>query len=172
MTTPIEQWKAIKDYHEAQILKAQKMLDEFEKNGEPKEQLLTQAEMEKRMIEFERRTAFKSSWKKNVNEDLLENMQHILNEDTYNAYLEVDVADNATAEEKREAKEKSKKIKAYLGPFNGLKWQLFVLKVIKKLHDDGSFYQDGHFDNFEDTAGGCDETAWFAGVEIIEAEIQ
>jgi hypothetical protein len=167
MTTPIEQWKAIKEYHEAEVLKAQKMLDEFEKKGET----LTQAEMKKRIIEIETRTAFKSSWKKNV-EGLLNNIQNILNEDTYNAYLEVDVADNATAEEKREANEKSKKIKAYLGPFNGLKWQLFVLKVIKKLHDDGSVYQDGHFDNFDDTAGGCDETAWFAGVEIIEAEIQ
>jgi len=172
MTTPIEQWKAIKDYHEAQILKAQKMLDEFEKNGEPKEQLLTQAEMKKRIIEFETRTAYKHSWKKNVNEGLLENMQHILNEDTYHAYLEVDVPENATEEEKREAEEKSKKIQAYLGSFGNLTWQLFVLKVIKKLHDDGSFYQDGEFDTFEDTAGGCDEITWDVGVQIIEAEIQ
>ena len=170
-SSPIEQWKALADYHSAQLLKAQTMLDEFEKNGEPKEKTLTQAEMEERMIEFETRKAYKHSWKKVV-EELLENVQGILNEDTYYSYLEVEVADNATAEEKREAKEKSKKIKAYLGPFNGLKWQLFVLKIIKKLHDDGSFYQDGRFDNFEDTAGGCDEVAWFAGVEIIDADIQ
>lgn len=168
MDTPIEQWKAIKEYHEAQVLKAQKMLDEFE----PKEQLLTQAEMKKRIIEFETRTAYKHSWKKNVNEGLLENMQHILNEDTYHAYLEVDWLDNAEEEEKREAEEKSKKIQAYLGPFGNLAWQLFVLKVIKKLHDDGSFYQDGEFDTFEDTAGGCDEITWNVGVQIIEAEIQ
>jgi len=167
-SSPIEQWKAIKEYHEAQVLKAQKMLDEFES----KEKLLTQAEMKKRIIEFETRTAFKSSWKKNVNEGLLENMQHILNEDTYHAYLEVDVPENATEEEKREAEEKSKKIQAYLGPFGNLTWQLFVLKIIKKLHDDGSFYQDGEFDTFEDTAGGCDEVAWDVGVQIIEAEIQ
>ena len=63
------------------------------------------------------------------------------------------------------------KIKAYLGAFGGLKWQTFVLKVIQNLKLNGCFEnEDGTWDDFEDTAGGCDETAWDVGMSIIEKE--
>jgi hypothetical protein len=40
--------------------------------------------------------------------------------------------------------------------------------VIKDLHSRGSFYCDGQFDSFEDTAGGCDEITQEAAMNLIE----
>lgn len=170
MATILDEWKALKQHHEAQLAIANKKIEELQAAGvEPP---LSQAEMKKRVLDIEERKAYKSSWKKAIKDGLLENIQSIMNEDTYDAYLDVHVADDATEEEKKAAKERSKKIRAYLGPFGSRKWQLFVLKVIQFLHSEGSFHSDeGGFDTYEDTAGGCDEIAWDAGVEIIEKEV-
>ena len=171
MATILDEWKALKQHHEAQLAIVNKKIEELQAAGvEPP---LSQAEMKKRVLDIEERKGYKSSWKKAIKDDLLENIQSIMNEDTYDAYLDVHVADDATEEEKKAAKERSKKISTYLGPFGSLKWQLFVLKVIQFLHSDGSFHSDegSGFDTYEDTAGGCDEIAWDAGVKIIEKEV-
>jgi len=131
---------------------------------------LSSTEMEKRVIAIETRSTYKRSWKRAIDNGLLDNIQNIMGEDSYLSYLEVDVEHNATEEEKRVAKEKSKKRKEYLGPFGGLKWQLFLLQIIKNLHKEGSFWmEEGGFDTFEDTAGGCDEVLWMEGCDILEA---
>ena len=55
------------------------------------------------------------------------------------------------------------KIKAIIGELNSRKWQGFQLKVIAKL------LRPGHItDDFDDTANGCDEIVWDAGLEVIK----
>lgn len=153
-------------YHQEQLAVAQGKLQEI-LAGDPNLAALTQAEMKARVLAMDRR----KGWKKIVEDGLLQNIQFILNEDTHYSFSEVDVEKNATEEQKRVAKERSNKIKAYLGVFGGLKWQTFVLKVIQNLLIDGSFKnEDGEWDDFEDTAGGCDETTWDVGMSIIEKE--
>jgi len=44
-------------------------------------------------------------------------------------------------------------------------WQMFQLKVINDLLDPKDFNTDY---DYEDTAGGCDEVAWDAGLEVIK----
>jgi hypothetical protein len=163
----VEQGKTQLKLQTQQLAVLEKQLWELENPVETRP--LSNAEMVKRVIAIETRTAHKRSWKKAIDEDLLENIQSIMNEDTYLSYLEVDVEEKATDEEKRAAKEKSKKRKEYLGPFDGLKWQLFILQIIQNLHKEGSFVdEEGGFDTFEDTAGGCDEILYMEGCEILK----
>lgn len=170
MTTILDQWNALKKHHEAQLAIVIKKIEELQAAGvEPP---LSQAEMKKRVLAIENRKGYKGPWKIAIKDGLLENIQSIMNEDTYNTYLYNDLADDATEEEKKAAKERSKKIKSYLGPFGSRKWQLFVLKVIEFLHSEGSLDSDEDgFDTYEDTAGGCDEITWDAGVNILEKEV-
>jgi len=163
-STPLDQWKALLNYHEIQLSIAKKNIYELENPA------LTQDQLKERVLAMERGLAYKFEWKIALQNRLLENMQKILNEDTYRAYLAVDVGDDATEEEKKEAEERSQKFQAYLGPFGGLTWQLFVLQIIKNLHDSGGFWSRGTFDTFEDTAGGCDEIAWNVGMKILKEE--
>lgn len=58
-----------------------------------------------------------------------------------------------------------------LGGRQTLKWQSFKLRVIQYLQNEGSFGspdEEGGFNDFEDTAGGCDETAWDAACYLLE----
>jgi hypothetical protein len=166
----IEPLRGVIKYQQLQLEALEKQLFELENPVETRP--LSDAEMKKRVIALETRNAYKSSWKKAVEDGLLSNVHFIMCEDTYYSYLEVDVDNDATEEEKRAAKETSKKRKAYLGPFGGLKWQLFLLQIIKNLHEEGSFVDEsGGFDTFEDTAGGCDEVLWQEGCEILEAAV-
>jgi hypothetical protein len=53
-------------------------------------------------------------------------------------------------------------VDAIIGKLNSWKWQEFQLKVIAKL------LRPGHItDDFDDTANGCDELVWDAGLEVI-----
>jgi len=54
-----------------------------------------------------------------------------------------------------------------IGKFKSAEWREFQLKVIARLINP---YKMG--DNFGDTANGCDEIAWDAGIEVIEAAFQ
>lgn len=177
MMTAIEHWKAIREYHETQLSYAYKMLRKFEDTGEiylteaEMNARLTQAEMKNRILAFETREFYKPLWKKAIDQHLLENIQSILNMHTYDEYLVLHCMNP-----RKEENKKSEKIKKYLGPFGGLKWQLFILKVIELLYSNGSFRirdeeEEAGFDTFEDTAGGCDEITWDAGALIIEREI-
>jgi hypothetical protein len=177
MMTAIEHWKAIREYHETQLSYAYKMLRKFEDTGEmylteaEMNARLTQAEMKNRILAFETRDYYKPLWEKAIDQGLLENIQYILNKNSYDEYLDLHCMNP-----RKEDNKKSEKIKKYLGPFGGLKWQLFILKVIELLYSNGSFRirdeeEEAGFDTFEDTAGGCDEITWDAGALIIEREI-
>jgi uncharacterized coiled-coil protein SlyX len=167
LKTMVEQGKAQLLLQTQQLAVLEKQLFDLENPVETRP--LSDAEMEKRVIDLETRKAFKWSWKRAIDDGLLSNIVGIMNECTYLSYIEIDVGENATDEEKRAAKEKSEKYKAYLGPFGGLKWQLFLLQIIKNLHKEGSFVdEEGGFDTFEDTAGGCDEILYMEGCEILK----
>lgn len=75
----------------------------------------------------------------------VDNIVEILN-DSYSSFLDDD--DGA--------------VKAVIGKLNSRKWQDFQLRVVAKL------LRPGHItDDFDDTANGCDELVWDAGLEVI-----
>ena len=153
MTTPIDAWKAIAKFHEEQLVIAKKKVQEMESV----EEYLTIAEMKKRVIALETRADYKLDWEIAVENGLLENVQEILYE-CYDNYLEDMGAEFVAKAKKR------------MGKLGSLKWQLFTLDVIAHLKNDDSFYRDDtyDFDCFDDTAGGCDEITWNAGMAVIE----
>lgn len=163
MTSPIDAWKAIAKFHEEQLLIAKNKIQEMEAPAKaevkkPVNELLTEAEINKRVIALETRNGYKSSWRRAIDRGLVGNVQQIL-EESYDSYLENDnMAVDFTA-----------KAKQRMGRLCSLKWQLFTLDVIAHLKKDGSFDQeDKEFDYFDDTAGGCDEITWDAGMAVIE----
>jgi hypothetical protein len=100
---------------------------------EPK--LLTKAQLRQEVINLERRTAMKYSWRRFVN--------------------------NPEGWEAARA----------LGGRHTFKWQEFKLRVVGYLYNRGSFgYEAAEqgYDDFEDTAGGCDEIAWNAACFLLE----
>lgn len=157
MTTPIDAWKAIMKFHEEQLVIAKAIVNKLEA---PAEERLTDEEMEKRVIALEKRKKYKSSWKRAVEGGLLQNVENILDDcyDNYTSRLETGFTF-------------SKKAKELLGKHGSMKWQLFVLDVIAKVKNDGAFEQENtiEFNDFEDTAGGCDEIVYNAGFDIIAA---
>jgi hypothetical protein len=147
MTSPIDAWKAIAKFHEEQLIIAKKKVQEMEA---PVEKRLTMAEMKERVLALETGSSYKLRWKAAVENGLLENVEQILHE-SYDSYLE-----------------SGAKAKKRMGKLNSLKWQLFTLDVIAHLKNDGSFDREEDFDCFDDTAGGCDEITWDAGIAVIE----
>ena len=162
MTTPIDEWKAIVLYHKKQLAAAEKQLAAAEKRQweleNPVEtRPISVAEMKRRAIALERRLAYKSSWKKAINNRLLENVQDLVDE-CYGHWRDKDSSSEEIA-----AAAKA------LGELGNLKWQLFTLQIIEKLHTKGSFINErGDFDTYQDTAGGCDEIVWDAGCDILK----
>lgn len=94
---------------------------------------------------------YQNGWKEVVDQGLVENVEGILKECYSHLCEEI-----PTASEK-------------MGEIGSETWEIFLLKVIQKLKDQGCFGQDDEygFDNFEDTAGGCDETTWDAALDLL-----
>lgn len=106
--------------------------------------------------------AYRKAWKKVLDDGLLENVQSIL-DDCYDHYCNPKVSD---MEDDLVAS-----AKARFGKIHSRQWQEFTLLVIKYLKKNGSFGEETDtygFDSFEDTAGGCDEITWDAGIYLIE----
>jgi len=151
-STPIDEWKNIAAYHRAALEKAEAQIKQLEK---PVEVPLTDDEMKQRVIAMEGRTAYKYSWKRVVtNEGLIDNVSSILN-DCYDFLCDKEESGVTNADE--------------MGIAGSLKWHLFTLKVIKYLKERGSFHNEStrDFDNFEDTAGGCDEVTQEAAIFLL-----
>ena len=163
MATPLELLKMMVESQRVlvklqtqQLAGLEKRLWELENPVETRP--LSNAEMKKRAIAVETRTAYKSSWKKAVADGLLDNVQSIVDECHEAFSAKGSCSEKVTAAAKK------------LGKIGSLPWQLFTLQIIKNLHDKGSFIgENGGFDTFEDTAGGCDEITWNEGCKILEA---
>ena len=155
-TLPIDEWKALATYYRSALEKAEAHIKELEKPAAPVEVLLTMEEMEKRVIALERRTAYKADWKKVVTkEGLIGNISNILCE-CYDYLSDKEDSGVENAEE--------------MGDTDTLKRQLFILKLISYLKEEGCFHDEDtrKFDSFEDTAGGCDETTQDAVIYLLK----
>ena len=86
-----------------------------------------------------------------IKQDVIYNITNILDE-CYDAYKDCMREDFPNL-----------KPKDLIGKLGSNKWLNFQLKTIKKLLDPPNMDQD-----FQDTAGGCDEVAWDAGLEVIQ----
>ena len=157
-SSPLNEWQAIADYHRTQLGVAENKVNEMTAPAVPADVLLTEAEMIKRVLAMETRKGYKTLWKKAVVDyTLLRNVQHILDE-CYSYLRDPEVGDAL-----------SKKARRLTGKRNSSQWQLFTLRVIEHLKNEGSFDDaDGGFDSFEDTAGGCDETTQDAAFWVID----
>jgi hypothetical protein len=162
MATSIESLKAMIEPMRAaiklqteQLTVLEKQLWELENPVETRP--FSVAEMERRVIALEKRKTYKNAWKKAVDDGLIRFIGYILN-DCYPAWEDED----GRNEVMNAAFKK-------LGKIGSRHWQIFTLKIIEYLHKNRRFrYEDGRFDTFEDTAGGCDETTWDAGCYLLE----
>jgi hypothetical protein len=147
----IDQQRASLKLQTQQLAILEKQLWELENPVETRP--LSDAEMKKRAIAIENRTAMKAEWKRAVDAGLLDNVQSL-----------VDQCHGPWRSKENGLVAAVKK----LGKVGSKPWQLFTLEIIKNLHDKGSFWRGDHLDLFDDTAGGCDEIVWDAGSEILK----
>ena len=156
MASTIEEMRATVLDCKAKLEDAQKKLASMELTRPDRP--LFEYEMEAMVLEFETRKAYKGNWKKAVDNDLVMNVANILDE--CRDYLLSDDCDLDPAA-----------VKAQIGELGSRQWQLFVVKVIHYLKQQGSFNRDDRkwkFDTFEDTAGGEDEATQDAAIYLIE----
>ncbi len=145
----LNEWKAIAEHHKKQLEIAEQKMEEHT------------SEFEKRVIALETRTAYKSEWKKAVEDGLIRNIQRIL-ENCYDAFLNEDEMGIEFVE----------KAKIKIGEIDSPEWQIFTFEVIEGLLKKDSFIEeDGSFDTFEDTAGGCDEVTWYIAEDVIQETV-
>jgi hypothetical protein len=125
------------------------------------EKLLTEYQLRQEVIKMAatKDKKFKAGWRKLVNDArVVENVFGIIEE----CYPSLRTKDR-NPEGWKAARE--------LGARDTLKWQSFKLRVIQYLYKDGSFGgpdEETGFNDFEDTAGGCDEIAWDAACYLLE----
>ena len=157
MSTPtIDELRLAVAFHREALTKAEKQLYDLE--CPPETRPTTKEVMRKRAIAMETRTAYKRNWKKAVENDLVENVENILDECA--EYLCHDLEDHDA--------DFVAAAKARFGKAGSLQRQEFTLLVIKYLKHNGSFIdEEGGFDTFEDTAGGCDEVTQDAAMYLI-----
>jgi hypothetical protein len=147
------EWKLLVEFHSGKLEIAKAKLKQLE------EGTLTQFQFREKvsLLANEKSAAFKQGWKKIIENGMVENVCGIL-EECYSSFL-----DSNNVELEVNAKDQ-------LGEENSLKRQEFKFKVIKRLFEEGSFGNEKEeygFEDFEDTAGGCDETAWNAGLWVL-----
>jgi len=157
-TSSLDEWKAIAEHHRAQLAVAEAKVKELSEN------LLTEEEMNNRVIALENRTAYKASWKRAVSDGLVHNVNAILM-DCHHYLCNPETGDDGEID--LDLAEKARRLTGKLG---SLQWQLFTLRVIEHLKKEGSFHDEDtrDFDTFEDTAGGCDEVTQDAAFWVIE----
>lgn len=159
----LEEMKATIANHQAQLAVAEQQL----KMLYPDEgRIFTVSEKDVLALADGARPAFKKGWKRIVcEEDLVENVQRILLEcrDYFLSDGGEDMGENFLAAAKKK-----------MGDLNSKEWATFTLEVIAHLYEQGSFGDENDecgFDNFEDTAGGCDEVTQEAAIHVIEASM-
>ena len=158
MSTPtIDELRLTVAFYREALAVAEKQLYDLE--CPPETRPTTKEVMKARAIAIENRRAFKLHWKMAIERGLVENVQDILDEcSEYLCNDEEDLGAEIVAA-----------AKVRLGKADSLQRQEFTLLVIQYLHRKGSFIDEqGGFDDFEDTAGGCDEVTQDAAMYLIE----
>ena len=145
----LNELKAIAEHHKKQLEIAEQKMKEHT------------SEFEQRVIALETRSAYKSEWKKAIEDGLIRNVQRIL-EDCYDAFLNEDEMGAEFVE----------KAKMKIGEIDSPAWQIFTLDVLECLCQKRTYIdEDGSIDNFECTAGGCDEVVWYIAEDIIQGTV-
>jgi hypothetical protein len=147
-TSTLAELKEIVAYHRTELEKAESILRDREDG------------MKKRVIAMENRLAYKYDWKRAVERGLMKNVQNILDE----------CADYLCHDEDDLGAEFVAAAKVRFGKEDTLERQEFCLLVIQYLRSRGSFHceETKLFDDFEDTAGGCDEITQDAAMYLIK----
>ena len=147
-TNTFTELKEIVAHHRTELEKAETILRDREDG------------MKNRVIAMENRLAYKYDWKRAVERGLVENVQNILDE----------CADYFCHDEDDLGAEFVAAAKVRFGKEDTLERQEFCLLVIQYLRSRGSFHceETNLFDDFEDTAGGCDETTQDAAMYLIK----
>ena len=145
----LNELKAIAEHHKKQLEIAEQKMQEHT------------SEFKQRVIALETRSAYKSEWKKAIEDGLIRNVQRIL-EDCYDAFLNEDEMGAEFVE----------KAKMKIGEIDSPAWQIFTLDVLECLCQKRTYIdEDGSIDNFECTAGGCDEVVWYIAEDIIQGTV-
>ena len=147
-----KEWKEIVDFHTEKLAVAKVKLRDLEEGK------LTKPQFRENVLNLAKNqsAAFKKGWKKIIDDGMIENVCGILHE-CYESYLD---PNNTTVNARDQ-----------MGSKDSLKFQKFMFKVIERLFTEGSFGSDKDefgFHDFEDTAGGCDEIAWDAGLAVLQ----
>ena len=146
----LNELKAIAEHHKKQLEIAEQKMQEHT------------SEFKQRVIALETQSAYKSEWKKAIEDGLIRNVQRIL-EDCYDAFLNEDEMGAEFVE----------KAKMKIGEIDSPAWQIFTLDVLECLCQKRTYIdEDGSIDNFECTAGGCDEVVWYIAEDIIQGTVQ
>ena len=167
MNSIIDEWRAIAAYHTAALAQAEAKIAELSASGAPPpavaappvELHLSPTEFKHLVIQMGANDAkkAKAGWNKLIARGLIQNVQGIL-EDCYDSLRLKD----SNPEGWKAARE--------LGARGSVKWQKFTLRVIQHLKAEGSFGVGTEYENdFEDTAGGCDEITWNAACHLLAA---
>jgi hypothetical protein len=111
---------------------------------------LTEDEFRDRIIELSK----EKTWKEFVTKsDVLDNVANLLAEGYSHDCLLLE--------------DDERSVHSVVGRIGSRKWQEFVISVITLLYKENSFKRGGHWDDYGDTAGGCDEVAMDAAHKII-----
>ena len=146
-TKTLAELKEIVAHHRTELEKAETALRDREDG------------MKKRVIAMENRLAYMYDWKRAVEQGLVKNVQGILDE----------CADYLCHDEDDLGAEFVAAAKTRFGKEDTLEREEFCILVIQYLRSRGSFHceETKLFDDFEDTAGGCDEVTENAAIFLL-----
>ena len=158
MSSTLDEWHAIADYHKKALAQAQAKIVEL---TPAEEKLLSRSAVHALVAKMgaDDSKKDKAEWNILIKRGMIENVQGIL----WECYPSLRLKDS-NPEGWKAARE--------LGARDGAKWQQFGLRVIERLKKQGCFgigSADG-LDDFEDTAGGCDEITWNVACELLAAD--
>jgi len=168
MSSVLNEWSAIADYHAAGLAQAHAKIAELSvapaaaaPQAQEQEKLLSRSAIHALVAKMasDDSKKDKADWNKLIKRGVFENVQGILL-DCYSSLR----AEDSNPDGWKAARE--------LGGRDSVKWPQFTLRVIQKLKDQRAFNigSENGLDDFEDTAGGCDEITWDAAVELLEAD--
>jgi hypothetical protein len=167
MSSALNEWRAIADYHTAGLAQAQAKIAELSapapaaSAAPAAEKLLSRSAVHALVAKMGANDSKKdkAEWNILIARGMIENVQGIL----WECYAEL---------RHKNSNDDGWKAARELGARDGTKWQQFGLRVIQKLKDERCFgigSADG-LNDFEDTAGGCDETTWNVACELLAAD--
>ena len=161
MSSTLDEWRAIADYHKKALAQAEAKIVELTPASAPAaEKLLSRSAVHALVAKMGSADSKKdkAGWNILIARGMIENVQGIL----WECYPSLRLK-NSNPEGWKAARE--------LGARDGAKWQQFGLRVIERLKKQGCFGRaDDGLDDFEDTAGGCDEITWNVACELLAAD--